>query len=85
MVSLITIFFISGYQQFNLDKVLMERLYSQEIVKDSGKNERSDKEEFLQRIANRQPYSFNYCSYRCTTIFNTFYCCFKCCLSERAE
>ena len=30
--------FMSGYQHFNLDKLLMERLYSEEIVVASGKN-----------------------------------------------
>ena len=30
--------FLSGYQQFNLDKLLMERLYSEEVVVASGKN-----------------------------------------------
>ena len=35
---ILMISFISGYQQFNLDKILMERLYSEEIVVASGKN-----------------------------------------------
>ena len=36
----------------------------------------------MQRIANRQPYSFSYCGYRLTKMFNTLCCCFKKCMSE---
>ena len=30
--------FMSGYQHFSLDKLLMERLYSEEVVVASGKD-----------------------------------------------
>ena len=53
ITGLLMVAFISGYQQFNLDKILMEHLYSEEVAVASGKKERSDKEEFLQRITNR--------------------------------
>ena len=63
VTGVLAVAFLSGFQQFNLDKVLMEHLYSEEIVVSSGKKERSDKEEFLQRITNRKPYSFGYFGY----------------------
>ena len=86
---MLAVAFLSGFQQFNLDKVLMEHLYSEEIAVASGKEWRSDKEEFLQRIANRKPYSFGYCGYKLTKLFNRVCCCFKSCLrhsqKERLE
>ena len=80
ITGVLMVIFISGYQQFKLDKLLMEHLYSEEVVVASGKKERSDKEEFLQRITNRKPYSFGYCGYKSTKLFNKACCCFKSCL-----
>ena len=85
MTSLFMLAFLSGYQQFNLDKLLMQRFYAEEVASVSNRD-MTDKEEFLQRIANRKPYSLGYCGYRWTKIYTTWLCCcckLWCCKSEK--
>ena len=51
-------------------------------VDDEQEGRRSDKEEFLYRIRNRQSYSFGYCSYIWTSLLIKMFsccCCCRCC------
>lgn len=82
ITGVILVVFLSGYQQFNLDQVLMKHLYSEEPYLVSGKDVRSNEQEFLQRVQNRRPFSYSYCGYRCTKIASKCWCCLKLCVSR---
>ena len=80
MTSLLMLAFLSGYQQFSLDKLLMERFYVEEVASvftPLNSEKWTDKEEFLQRIANRKPYNLGYCGYRWTKIYTWLCCCLR--------
>ena len=82
ILGLTGVLFLRGYQSFVLDKSLMKRLYAEDAYVTNGRNERSDEEEFYNKISNRKAYQFSYCGYVCTSLQRHIFCCLKPCYSQ---